>query len=71
MFITILKKYIDSDMVRDIDTQKSTLGYLFHFANGTVSWQFKLEKCVTLSTTDAQYIAAREASKELSWINFF
>uniref|UniRef100_A0A2N9FLT3 Integrase catalytic domain-containing protein n=1 Tax=Fagus sylvatica TaxID=28930 RepID=A0A2N9FLT3_FAGSY len=46
-------------------------GFLFTFAGGAVSWQPKLQKCVTLSTTEAEYIAATEAGKEMLWMKRF
>ena len=68
---TILDGYTDADMAGDVDSRKSTSGYLMIFAGGAVSWQSRLQKCVALSTTEAEYIAATEASKELLWIKKF
>ena len=48
-----LEGYIDSDMAEDLDCRQSTFGYLFTFAGGAISWQLKLQKCVSLSTTEA------------------
>ncbi|KAK9940454.1 hypothetical protein M0R45_017116 [Rubus argutus] len=53
----ILEGFIDADWAGDLDSRKSTSGYLFTFAGGAVSWQSKLQKCVALSTTEAEYIA--------------
>ena len=61
----VLIGYIDADMAGDVDSRKSTLGYLITFAGGAVSWQSKLQKSVALSTTEAEFIAAIEAWKEL------
>ena len=58
-----LEAYTNSDMVGDLDCRKSTYGYLFTFAGGAISCQSKLQKCVSLSTTKAKYIAATEARK--------
>mgnify|MGYP000226313300 CR=1 FL=1 len=68
----VLDGYTDANMSGDIDSSNSTeFGYLMTFARGVVSWQSKLEKCMVLSTTEAQYIVATEACKELLWmINF-
>ncbi|GMH14052.1 hypothetical protein Nepgr_015893 [Nepenthes gracilis] len=63
--------YSDADMAGDIDSRKSTKGYLVTFAGGAVSWQSKLQKCVALSTTEAEYIAITEACKEMLWMKKF
>jgi hypothetical protein len=41
------------------------------FARGAVSWQSRLQKCVALSTTEAEYIALIEGGKELLWMKKF
>ncbi|GAA0184079.1 hypothetical protein LIER_31384 [Lithospermum erythrorhizon] len=46
-----LEAYIDANMAGDVDTKRSTSGYLFTFAGGAISWQSKLQKYVALSTT--------------------
>ena len=60
--------YSDVDYVEDIDTMRSTPGYLVTFAEEAVSFQSKLQKCVALSTIEAEYIAATEVSKEMLWM---
>ena len=70
-FKPVLKGYIDVDWVGDLDGRKSTLRYLFTFVGGVVSWQSRLQKCVALSTTEAEYIAANEAGKEMLWLKRF
>ncbi|KAA0040427.1 Retrovirus-related Pol polyprotein from transposon TNT 1-94 [Cucumis melo var. makuwa] len=67
----VLIGYTDSDMAGEIDSRKSTSSYLMTFADGAVSWQSRLQKCVTLSTTEAEYIAAAEAYKEMLWMKRF
>ncbi|MCO5584819.1 hypothetical protein L7F22_038751 [Adiantum nelumboides] len=53
--------YTDSDYAGDLDNRRSTSGYVFTMAGGAVSWQFRLQTCVTQSTTEAEYVAALEA----------
>ena len=53
----MLDGHIDSDMVGDVDPRKSISGFMMTFAGRAVSWQSKLQKCVALSTTEAEYIA--------------
>ena len=67
----MLEGFTDADMAGDLDGRKSTSGFLFTFAGGAVSWQSKLQKCVALSTTEAEYIAATEAAKEMVWMKRF
>ena len=58
-------------MAGDLNSRKSTFGCLFTFVGGAVSWQSKLQNCVALSTTEAEYIAANEAGKEMFWMKRF
>ena len=58
-------------MDRDLDCRKSTSGYLFTFVGGDLSWQSKLQKCVSLSTIKAEYIAITKAGKEMLWMKWF
>lgn len=67
----ILEGFTDADMAGDLDGRKSTSGYLVTFTGRAVSWQSKLQKCVALSTTEAEYIAATEAAKEMLWMKRF
>ncbi|MCF8701909.1 Ty1/Copia family ribonuclease HI [Corynebacterium sp. MC-10] len=67
----VLVGYTDVDLAGDVDSRKSTSGYLITFAGGAVSWQSKLQKCIALSSTEAEFIAATEACKELLWMKEF
>ena len=66
-----MKGYTDADMEGDLDNRKSTTGYLFTFSGGAISWQSKVQKCAVISTTEAEYITATEASKEMVWLKRF
>ena len=39
---TVLEGFIDADIAGDIDTRKSTTGYLYTFAAAAVSWVSRL-----------------------------
>ena len=58
-----LKGFCHSNMAGDMDTQKSTSGYVLTLAGGAVSWCSRLQKVAPLSTTEAEYISATETSK--------
>eukprot|EP00253_Pinus_taeda_P018476 PITA_18476 len=52
----------------DLDKRRSTIGYVFTLAGGAISWMSKLQETVALSTTEAEYIAASDSSKEAIWL---
>jgi hypothetical protein len=63
-----LKGYSDSDFVNDPAKRKSVMGYMFSLGSGAISWASRRQKVVTVSSTEAEYIAASEAAKEMCWL---
>ncbi|KAH9324009.1 hypothetical protein KI387_044466, partial [Taxus chinensis] len=57
-----------SDMAGDLDSRRSTIGYVFMVSHIAVSWISWLQKVVALSTREAEYVTALEASKEMIWL---
>ncbi|XP_070664579.1 secreted RxLR effector protein 161-like [Malus domestica] len=49
--------YTNSNYASDQDDRKSTSGYVFIMSLGAVSWSLKKWPVVTLSTTEAEFIA--------------
>jgi hypothetical protein len=66
-----LQGFVDSDLGGDMDGRKSTSGYVFTLGNTAISWMSRLQKCVAISTTEAEYIAISEATKEMVWLKNF
>jgi hypothetical protein len=64
----VLKAYVDSDFAGCLDTSRSTTGWIFLLGGTAVSWSSKRQKSVTLSTCEAEYMAAGSATKESIWI---
>ena len=60
--------YTDSDWAGDADDRKSTSGGCFFVGNNLVSWHSKKQNCVSLSTAQAEYIAARSCCTQLLWM---
>ena len=60
--------YTDANYAGDMDKRRSTFDYVFMFTGGVMSWQSHLQNCVSMSTTEAEYIAAAEACKEALWL---
>ncbi|XP_058742222.1 secreted RxLR effector protein 161-like [Vicia villosa] len=60
--------YTDSDYAGDIDDRKSTSGYVFILGSGAISWSSKKQEIVTLSTTEAEYVAATTCACQAFWL---
>jgi len=63
-----LVTFIDNDYVRDIEDRESTSGYVFMLSRGAVSWSSKKQPIVTLSTTEAKFMAAAACACQAVWM---
>lgn len=59
-----VKGYVDADWANNVLDRKSYSGFIFDMCNGPVSWEAKKQSCVTLSSTEAEYVAITQAAKE-------
>lgn len=53
-----LTTFCDSDYDVDLNDRKSTSGYVYMLNGGAISWSSKEQPIVTLSTTEAEFVAA-------------
>lgn len=60
--------YSDSDYAGDLDSSRSTTGYLILFNQAPIHWKSQLQRHVTLSSTEAEVIALCALSKQLAWM---
>ena len=63
-----LKVYTDSDYAGYIEDIRSTSGYVFFLNGGVVAWSSRKQPVVTLSTTEAEYIAAVACACHSIWM---
>eukprot|EP00253_Pinus_taeda_P003048 PITA_03048 len=56
-----LKEYI-------IMSEKSTTSYVFTLSSGPIAWDCKKQSAISLSSAEAEYCGAVEASKEVPWL---
>mgnify|MGYP000683371021 CR=1 FL=1 len=54
-------RYMDSDYVGNSNNHNSTSGYVFMHAGGAIFWRSKLQDCMKLYMTEAEYIEVKEA----------
>ena len=59
---------INSDYARDQDDRRSTSGYVFMLGTGAVLWSSKKQPIVSLSTTEAEFIAATACACQAIWL---
>ena len=60
-----LQGYVDADFVGDIDSRKSTTGFVFTLGGTAISWA-NLQKIVILFTIEAEYVAAIKVGNEIT-----
>ena len=62
-----LQSYSDSDWAEDKE-RRSVSGLVFKYAGAPISWSSKRQQTVSLSSTEAEYIASNEAGREVVWL---
>ena len=60
--------YSDANWGENNPNRKSNSAYLFKVHVALISWSCRKQTCVTLSSTEAEFIALAEASKEALWL---
>ena len=60
--------YVDSNYASDWDTRKSVTGYVVYINGNIVAWKSKSQKCVTLSSTEAEYVALSQCVSEVIYV---
>ena len=63
-----IEAFSDADYAQDVETRRSTSGAICKFAGGAVTWLSQKQRCIALSTTEAEIIAANEAAKDVIWL---
>ena len=60
--------YFDSDWASQTHCH-SISGFAFFIGSGVVSWSSKKQPIITLSSTEAEYVALTHSSKDIIWIH--
>ena len=64
----MLVGFTNSDWSGDPDDKKTTVGYVFSLGSRHVPWACKKQQALALSSTEADYRAAVNASQEALWL---
>ncbi|CAI7866612.1 unnamed protein product [Closterium sp. NIES-53] len=65
-----LVSYVDADDAGNKQNRTRTSGYVFVYEGAAISWSSKRIKCVMLSSTESEYVAATKAGKEGRQLRF-
>lgn len=60
--------YAGADWANDVNDRKSVSGHVFQVYGSTVSWMTRKQSTVSLSSTEAEFIALSTAACEAIWI---
>ena len=64
----MLECYSDADFGGCTKSGRSTTGVVIMYAGGAISWLSQRQAMVATSTTEAEIVAANEATKEIIWL---
>lgn len=62
-----LNGHSDSDWAEQREDRRSTTGFMFCLGPSPVSWKSKRQPTIALSSTEAEYMALTDASREAIW----
>lgn len=60
--------FTDSNYAGDLNDRRSTSANVFMMSSGAVSWSSRKQQVVTLSTTEAEFIAAATSACQAIWM---
>jgi hypothetical protein len=55
----------------ELDTRRSTTGYVFKVFGGIVAWKSKRQSTVALSTMEAEYMSSADATRQAIWLRLW
>ncbi|KAL7603474.1 hypothetical protein Lser_V15G15914 [Lactuca serriola] len=63
-----LTGYTDSDLANDLDNRRSTGGMAYYVNNSLITWASQKQRCVALSSCEAEFMAATLAACQGIWL---
>ncbi|XP_074376433.1 secreted RxLR effector protein 161-like [Apium graveolens] len=65
----VLTGFPDSNLARHVDDRKSTTGGVFYLNESVITWVSQKQKCVALSSCEAEFMAAIVAACQGKWLH--
>ena len=66
--VSDLNEFTNSDYTGDMEDNKSTSDYVFMMSGGAVAWSSRKQPIVTLSTIEAEFVAANACASQALWM---
>lgn len=63
-----LNGFSDSDLAGQLDDRRSTSGMVFYLNDSVVTWVSQKQRCVALSSCEAEFMAAAAAACQAIWL---
>ena len=60
--------WVDADWAGDTDSRRSHIGYILMMNDGPISWKSHRQDNVSLSTSEAEFVAASQAGQEALYV---
>jgi len=64
----VLWGWVDADWAGDTDTRRSHTGYVLMMNGGPITWKSQRQDNVSLSTCEAEFVAASQAGQEAIYL---
>jgi hypothetical protein len=64
-----ISAFADASFADDVADRKSTYGYAVYLNDHLIHWAARKQSIVSLSTTQAEYVAMSEVAREVLWLN--
>lgn len=66
-----LTAFADADWANDPNDRRSYTGFVVKLGNNVINWESRKQRCVALSSTEAEYLAITDVCKDICFIRNF
>lgn len=66
-----LTAFADADWANDPNDRRSYTGFVVKLGNNVINWESRKQRCVALSSTEAEYLAITDVCKDICFIRSF
>lgn len=63
-----LTAFADADWANDPNDRRSYTGFVVKLGNDVINWESRKQRCVALSSTEAEYLAITDVCKDVCFI---